>query len=228
MKRKAIYGVDTVKDLDTKKGIVKFAYSKVGNYDSDKDRMLPNAFTRTINSFNESKDKGRIKHFKWHDEKFTPGKIKEMGMQGDFAYVVSQLSKNTVGRDTLIEYEEGIITEHSHGFDPIDGKYTKNEKGGYDFAEVKVWEVSTLTGWGANPETGVFEVKDLKTPEQVVAAMERVNKYLKVGRFSDELLQRMEIEIKQLNDLFKSLIDPPEKALDYPTFEEMVRTVFNT
>jgi HK97 family phage prohead protease len=209
-----------VKDVDGKQGLVKFYFSAFGNYDSDNDRIFQGAFNK---SFTERLK--RIKHFKWHDSRYVPGVIKELGEEGGHAYAVSQLSKSTLGRDTLIEYEEGIITEHSHGFEPVDGKYEKNEKGGLDFKEVKLWEVSSLTAWGANPNTPTVDVKEMDA-ETIIKMIDRMTNALKQGEFTDEYLKQTEIKLSELLKSLNEMLEPVEETtpqIKEPTIEELIK-----
>ena len=107
-----------VKDVDSKKGIVKAFYTVFGNIDSDKDIVEQGASAKTIRERGpEGSD--RIKHFKWHSNRDVPGKLLERGEDETGGFFVSKLSNTTLVKDTLIEYEEGIITEHSFGVEII-------------------------------------------------------------------------------------------------------------
>src|SRR5690606_39504722 len=78
--------------------------------------------------------------------------------------MISQLSKNSFGRDALIEYQEGIIKEHSQGFYIPKGKQEEKDGANY-IKEVIMAEASTLTKWAANPNTPVFDLKNKKSEE---------------------------------------------------------------
>ena len=197
-----------VKDIDSKQGIVKAYFAVFGNIDSDGDSIEPGAFTKTIMERGpEGND--RIKHFKWHSTKDVPGKLQELGEDEFGAWFISKLSNTTLGRDTLIEYEEGIITEHSHGFEVI--KNDKDESNINHIRESKLWEVSSLTAWGANPLTRVDYVKDIKDEKELLKAIENITKYLQVGRFSDSLLSDLEKKYSQLTTIYNSLITKEPK-----------------
>lgn len=193
-----------IKDIDAKAGIIKAYFAVFGNIDSDGDIIESGAFAKSI------KERGpggsnRIKHFKWHSMRDVPGRLQELGEDEFGAWFISKLSKSTLGRDTLIEYDEGIITEHSHGFETI--KHDEDESGINHIRESKLWEVSTLTAWGANPLTRVDFVKDIKTETELIKAIEKITKYLKVGRFSDELLRDLEQKYTDLTVSYNSLIE---------------------
>ena len=192
-----------VKDVDTKKGLVKAFYTVFGNIDSDKDIVEPGASAKTIRERGpEGSD--RIKHFKWHDVREVPGRLQELGEDEFGGWFVSKMSNSTLGKDTLIQYQEGIISEHSFGFEII--KEDEDESGINHIREFKLWEVSSLTAWGANPLTRVDFVKDIKDEKELLKAIEIITKHLQVGRFSDELLSNLEQKYTDLTIIYNSLI----------------------
>lgn len=198
-----------VKDVDATKGIVKAYYTVFGNIDSDKDIVESGASAKTIQE-RGPKGNDRIKHFKWHNNQSVPGKIQELGEDEFGGWFVSKLSNTTLGKDTLIEYEEGIITEHSFGFEII--KEDTDEAGINHIREFKLWEVSSLTAWGANPLTRVDYIKEIKDEKELLKALETITKYLQVGRFSDSLLSDLEKEYGQLTTIYNSLITKEPKS----------------
>lgn len=192
-----------VKDVDSVKGIIKAYFSVFGNIDSDKDIIEPGAAAKTIQERGpEGSD--RIKHFKWHNSQHAPGKLLKLGEDETGAWFISKLSKSTLGKDTLIEYEEGIITEHSFGFETI--KEDRDEAGINHIREFKLWEVSSLTAWGANSLTRTEWVKDIKDEKELLKAIENITKYLQIGRFSDSLLSNLEQKYTDLTVIYNSLI----------------------
>ncbi|MCH7724419.1 MAG: HK97 family phage prohead protease [Bacteroidetes bacterium] len=192
-----------VKDVDTKKGLVKAFYTVFGNIDSDKDIVEPGASAKTIRERGpEGSD--RIKHFKWHDVREVPGRLQELGEDEFGGWFVSKMSNSTLGKDTLIQYQEGIISEHSFGFEII--KEDEDESGINHIREFKLWEVSSLTAWGANSLTRTDYVKDIKDEKELLKAIETITKYLQVGRFSDELLSNLEQKYTDLTIIYNSLI----------------------
>ncbi len=192
-----------VKDVDTKKGLVKAFYTVFGNIDSDKDIVEPGASAKTIRERGpEGSD--RIKHFKWHDVREVPGRLQELGEDEFGGWFVSKMSNSTLGKDTLIQYQEGIISEHSFGFQII--KEDEDESGINHIREFKLWEVSSLTAWGANSLTRTDYVKDIKDEKELLKAIETITKHLQVGRFSDELLSNLEQKYTDLTIIYNSLI----------------------
>jgi HK97 family phage prohead protease len=126
-----------LKDFDQKAGIVTFYFANFGNKDSDNDIIQEGSYTKTLNE-----NRKRIKHFKNHDATQVPGFIMDIQQDHKGAFAVSQLAKTTLGRDTLIEYESGIISEHSQGFNIIKEEFSQMD-GANIIKEIRLWEVSS-------------------------------------------------------------------------------------
>jgi len=202
---------NSIKDIDTGKGIVKFAFAHFSSIDSDGDIIVKGAYTKTI-----AEGKDRIYHYKNHDPNIAIGKPLEIYETSEHAVMVSQLSKNSSGRDALIEYQEGIIKEHSQGFYIPKGKQERKSDANYIY-EVTLAEASTLTKWAANPNTPVFEVK----AQQLETLITELTKRLKVGTFSDNYLSNIEKQINELQEAISLL-----KAGTSTFQEPSVETVF--
>ena len=179
-----------IKDVDDVKGVVSGYFARFGNVDSDGDMIKSGAFLKTIN---ENFD--RIKHLKNHDPDKMIGKILELKEDGSGLHFTSQLSKNSFGKDALIEYQEGLITEHSIGYQVIKASNSNDEY--QTLEELKLYEGSAVT-WGANSETPVTGLKGLITEKEIEEELNSLLKYCKVSGFSDELYASAEIKIKQL------------------------------
>ena len=117
-----------------------------------------------------------------------------------------------MGRDTLIEYSEEIITEHSFGFETT--KERTDSSGINHIEEYSLWETSSLTAWGANPLTRTQSVKDIKSVDQCLAEMKRLTSYLKVGKFSDEFLENLEKKYAALSAVYGSLLTKESKGIN--------------
>ena len=203
-----------VKDVD-EKGIVTFYFSVFNNLDSDNDITKPGAFLKTIK---ENKD--RVRHFKNHNTNLAVGVIKELGEDEYGAWARSQLILGTQnGKDTYEEYKAEAIKEHSFGFDYI--KYNDVRPEGGDpwdrtrtVTEYKLWEVSSLTTWGANELTAVIDIKNEK---ELMSEFDRLIK-LSRGDFTDEYLEKLETKINEILQHLKTLrtTTPPE-----PEFEPL-------
>jgi len=192
-----------VKDLD-EKGIVKFYFSKFDNKDSDGDIIVKGAFTKTI-----TEGLKRVKHLKNHNIYQVPGVVKEAFEDDHGCVVVSQLAlKTDLGRNTYEEYKAGIITEHSFGYDVIKSHKDK-EKDAQILTELKLYEVSSLSAWGANPETNVLEIKSLENYLDNLLKLQK-------GQLTDDRLQQVELEIINVLNHIKSLKSDPLNTQEEP------------
>jgi HK97 family phage prohead protease len=194
-----------VKDI-SEKGIVSFYFSKFDNVDSDNDITKKGAFSKTMVD-----NRKRIKHVKNHDISIVPGVIKELGEDEYGAFAVSQLILGTqTGRDTYEEYKAGAITEHSFRFDYV--KFQDALEGKERLrtvTEYKLWEVSSLTAWGANEMTPVF---DIKSEANLLGQLDKLMKLTK-GSFTDDYLKMVENRITEILQHLKTLratTDEPE------------------
>lgn len=208
MEQKTIKSItrNTVKDVDSEKGIVKFAFAAYNKSDSDGDIIEPGAYKKSYKE-RGPKASNQIKHFKWHDNRYVPGKLLEIYDEGGYGIAVSKIAGTTLGKDTMIEYQEGLITEHSHGFNQLNPK-NQDENGLNHIKEGFLWEVSSLTGWGAQSDTPTLDIKEIKSESQLLTTLDAINKYLTVGEFSDELLNHFEQKYKQLELLYRQLKSP--------------------
>jgi HK97 family phage prohead protease len=210
MKRQKLL-IGGLKDID-EKGVVTFYFSAFGNRDSDGDITLPGAFKKTF-----SENKERVRHFKNHDSRLTPGVVKELGEDTFGAWARSQLILGTqLGRDTYEEYKAGAIKEHSFGFEYT--KWNTTEDPGTrertrTVSEYKLWEVSSLNSWGANPLTYTVDVKSEKDLIEYFDVLLSLQK----GQFSDEYLKTVELKIKQIEQHIKTLnTTTPKEPGDKP------------
>jgi HK97 family phage prohead protease len=182
-----------IKDIDDK-GVVSFYFSAFDNVDSDNDITKRGAFSKTM-----VENRKRIKHVKNHDISLVPGVIKELGEDAVGAWARSQLILGTqTGHDTYEEYKAGAITEHSFRFDYMKYEDIADPNDKYSrirtVSEYKLWEVSSLTGWGANEMTPTIDVKgEAKLWHDLEVLLK-----LKNGDFSDEYLKKVEQKITEI------------------------------
>jgi len=199
-----------IKDVDTKSRIVKGRFAAFGMKDSDGDVIVHGAFTKTIAERGPNSTRPRIKHLMNHDVSLPLGVLKSLTETPEGLDYESQIGTHTLGNDFLKMVESGLVTEHSIGFSVVKGVSKKDY---YEMQELKLWEGSSLTGWGANEFTPMFGAKSLDQINNRVKALE---KFCRNTDASDELIELLLIEIKQLSQLViekeKSATDPQEKS----------------
>ena len=207
-----------VKDIDEKKNIVKVAFACFDNKDSVGDIIHRGAFTKTI-AENGPKGTQRILHFKNHSPWHVTGVLQELYEEGKYLIGVSRITSTTLGKDTMIEYREKVIREHSIGYSVVKQEPEENDAGeviARHLYELKLYEGSSLSAWGANFDTPTLDVKQLDD------RMKRLDDLLKVGDFSDERFSAIEKalnELKEVTQALKEGFEPILQKITQPTDE---------
>ena len=187
-------------DLDEEKGIVTVAVNGIGIVDSQNDISMPGSFNKTL-----KENIGRMKWFLNHDTTQLLGVPLEGEERDGNLVMVGQLNLNKqIGRDTLEDYKlyaaAGRTLEHSIGVQAI--KRDSNDK--RKVLEWKMWEYSTLTSWGSNPQTFLVGIKS-DGPDNVRANIEFIRKALQM-RYSDERLKQYEMRLDMLNKALEGAV----------------------
>jgi len=157
----------SVKDVDTSTRTVVQYYSS-WEQDSIGDRIMPGAWTKTIQERGPDSAHPRIKvcecHMFW-----PPLAAPKSLVQDDKGLLATWSPPDTEkGRDILVLYESGAITEGSVAFDIPKGKSEGNETDrGLDIHEAILWEVSPVT-WGMNADTPVVAIKSIDSPQDLL------------------------------------------------------------
>ena len=184
-------------DVDGEKGIVTVAVNGIGIEDSQHDISMPGSFNKTLRE-----GINRMKWFLNHDQTQLLG-VPLSGEEKDGNLVmVGQLNlEKQIGRDTLADYklyaENGKTLEHSIGVQAI----KRDKQDARRVLEWKMWEYSTLTNWGSNPQTFLVNIKSA-TQDQVKDAIAFIRKAMYGHGYSDERLKSYDME---MNLLLKSL-----------------------
>lgn len=189
----------SVQDVNQAKGIVTIQITQFDKYDSDKDRLLKGALTKT---WAEGQQVHLVDH-KMGTSTFVGLPIKKDAETG---IIESQINLNKqVGIDLFEDYkfsqQHGRSLQHSHGFSAVKGKYEKNDLGGYDFAEVKQFEYSTVI-FGAVSDTPLLGMKSKTDISELIIDLEL---RLKTANYSTEYGKLIEDKIKELKRL---LLEP--------------------
>jgi len=187
-----------VKDVDAKKGIVTGYFSAFNVKDSDGDIIRPGAFRKSIA---EWFPKGRIKHLLNHDIRLPLGKITELKEDDYGLYYESQIGKHALGQDFIKMVESDLVKEHSIGFSVIDQKSGEDAN---ELLDIKLFEGSSLTAWGANEYTPMLGIKG-STIDARIERMKKLEKFVKHTDATDETIELLLLEIKQLNQLLEDM-----------------------
>jgi HK97 family phage prohead protease len=202
-----------VKDVDRKEGIVSGYFSAFNVKDSDGDVIHPGAFTKTIADLFP---KGRIKHLLNHDPSKPLGKILELKEDDYGLFYRSQIGKHSLGLDFIKMVESDLIKEHSIGFNDLTPRDKKNAETHNNITEVKLYEGSSLTAWGANEFTPLIEMKGLDKIELLSNRMRAFESFVKNSDATDETIELCIIQIKQLGQVIETMISTQaaENALE--------------
>lgn len=220
-----------VHGVDVEKGIVTLYASAFGNVDSDGDVMEKGAFTKTIQERGPASGRSRIKHLYQHD-RMNPIGIPITIEQDDFGLLIQSKVSDVKNGDYLKLYRDGVITEHSIGFEIVksDRKSSWNEGAGEDvqfIKEVKLWEYSAVT-WGANENTPVVGMKsalnEANDIEKMFGRLRTLQKAFRVGNYTDETFEILQLEIEDMERTMKSLISN-EPTRDVVTQSEIQPTL---
>lgn len=213
-----------IKSLDDK-GIVQFYANTFHNMDSDRDISLPGSFSKTL-----SENAKRLRHFKYHDSRLMPGVVIEAKEDEVGLLVTSQLIMNTqLGKETYEEYkamfDAGKQMEHSIGCNAI--KYDVTDPDDWDkrirrVSEWKLWEVSTLTAWGANDRALAVSLKNLHeiSREDLEKEIVFLKGLLNISSYSELKLEQIEKQYNFLDKLKAGMQPEAMLTTDITTLKE--------
>lgn len=193
------------KDVDVKQGIVSGYFAHFGSKDSDGDIIVKGAFSKTIRENGPESKHPRIKHLLDHNKKNAIATIQVLKEDDYGLYYESKAGRHTAGRDFLLMVEDGIITEHSHGY--ITLKEQQKSDANYIYENILL-EGSSLQFWGANSNTPVLGVK---SEEDLFNTLSMLEKAVRNGRYSDETFIQLTERIKSLYDALKPSKDTSEE-----------------
>ena len=217
---KATYNVKTVdikiEDADEKKGILKVIPSVFNNIDSDNEMIPQGAFKKTITERGPTSAKNRIKHLWQHDVWQPIGLPLEMNETKKGLEVLTKFGTDTFSQDKLKQHIEGIISEMSIGYNVINSKTegTGEDEQEYEvLTELKLWEYSSVT-FASNFLTDAKGVFTPELLEKVNDRMSKLTKALHSGSYTDETFENFQIELKQIQEFYNSLIKQPPSGTE--------------
>lgn len=186
------------KALDvTDKGVVTVAVNGIGIEDVQHDISMPGSFVDTLRN-----DIAKARWFLNHDQRILLGvPLSGEEKDGNLVMIGKMNLDKQVCRDVFTDYklfhECGRTLEHSIGVKAL----ARDEEDRRKVLKWRLFEYSTLTNWGANPQTFLVGLKS-GTEEQIRDAVSFVREAFKQRGYSDERLKSYDME---LNLLLKSL-----------------------
>jgi len=192
----------TIKDLDVATGIVTGYFSQFNSIDLDGDVIMPGAFTKTIAERGPDSSKPEIAYLWQHDTTKPLGKLLVLREDNFGLYFEAKMSDTTWGEDALKLYRDGVITQHSIGYQVIKSVETQMdmEEEVEQIYEVKLWEGSAVT-FGANPNTPFTGFKSAQEREDRIKTLVKA---IKNGSYTDETFGLIEFELLKLVSLAKT------------------------
>ena len=200
-------GAFELKDMDTQKREVSLYLSKFDAMDSDFDIIRKGSFSKSLKERGPvSTSNRKIAFLRHHDWEKQIGKFLKLEEDDNGLFAVAQLGRSTDGEDAYRDYEDGIIKEHSIGFQYIKDKINFVEDKGlepggfYEVSEIKLFEGSAVT-FGSNEFTPVVDVKGQQKTDYIEKLTKELNvciKALSNGKGTDERLHSIEMKVKQV------------------------------
>ena len=182
-----------IKELDDAKGVVVAYASVYNNIDSDKEVIIPGAFTKTVNE-----NYKRIRVLKDHNPTLmigVPLLIDTKDTYGLLTHTKFNLKKD-LGRDMFedvkLMHENGLNAELSIGYKVMQ-RDVKNKN---IINEYKLMEYSFLSSWGANELSTVQGIKSIKSTYGILELIEKSYNL----DYSDNRLRQIETLLKSLSN----------------------------
>ncbi len=195
-------------------------------FDTDFDVLVPGCCAKSIKDRGpESKLPGKIKHLSNHNLTKGVGRVdllEETKIDGlDVLHANSWMSETADGEETLLKYMEGLIDQHSIGFRYLDLQWLESESEEFDnvvkdlinpddainagfmylVREIRLFEFSSLDGFGANRLTPFLGIKsDNKNVQynNLVAKLDALHNAMRYGQGDKETMNMQELQIKQM------------------------------
>ena len=212
-------GAFEIKDVDSQTRRVKVILSKFDNIDSDGDIIRFGAFAKSIKERGaDSESNRKIAFLRHHDWEHPIGKWLSLEETHEGLIGFGELGRSTKGTDALLDYQDGIIREHSIGFNFVPSALKIIDVDGQQIqeaTEVFLWEGSAVT-FGANSLTPTLDVSKGNAKElleKVNSNMDGLIKALKNGKGTDDRLYSFEMQLRVLKEQYNSLtnLQPSEE-----------------
>lgn len=224
-----------IKDVDSSSRTVTGFYNTFNFLDYDGDVLLPGCAKVSIRMRGpKSNAVAKIKHACDHDLTRIPGKqlvLDEREVDGvKGVYFETRMADTILGNDTLKNYMDGIIDNHSIGFQYMNTEFIERDAKGWDkmadsllnpealegrncvwvVKEIMMYEGSSVA-FGANQLTPFLGMAKSMNKESIkLALFDRMNKLqstLKSGHQSDEMMELFDIQVLQLKQMLEELSD---------------------
>jgi len=189
------------KDIDEKTMSVAGYFSAFDKIDSYNEVAVKGSFKRSLDNNRE-----RIKYYQNHDITKNLGPFQELKEDDYGLFYRANVLPTSFGKDFMIMAAGGVIKEHSIGYKEINSRYEGKIK---YITEHHLMEGSALTGWGVNQYTPM-----VKSAEQAQDRIKTLETFVRNTTATDETIQLLMLEIKQLHQLLIDTTPPAVTAQD--------------
>lgn len=213
-----------VKAEDVKEGIVTGYFSSFDKEDMYGDTVRKGAFAKTIAEQGPNSTQPRIKYLLNHDVSLPVGKLLTLEEDAFGLKYTAQLGSNAAAQDYLKMIESELITEHSIGFRTVKSMEDR-DTWKRDLLELQLFEGSGLSGWGVNQWTPLLGVKSEESLNAATKRLSRLEKFCRDTTATDETVEMLLLEVKQLNQLIfdlKSESTKPIQSITQPVNEKKI------
>jgi HK97 family phage prohead protease len=186
-----------LKDMDKQKRTAVIAHAVYDNIDRGKDVSRKGMFNKSW-----QENKGDISFYLNHNDEQAPGKVVDVFEDTKNAYTKTWLGTHTLGNDTLIMMDEGIIKKASFGYITIQSS-PLSVKGQMvrELKEVAHIETSVLTKMPMNPLAGVVSVTkmfDSNDIEDLAFHVKTMERFCRNTQASDTAIKSILSEIENI------------------------------
>jgi HK97 family phage prohead protease len=189
---------EQLRDVDTEKRSVAGYFAVFGNLDLDGDVIERGAFTKTIQE-RGPEGKQLIKYLLDHDKTKAIGKITKLTEDERGLYFEAKIGTHSLGNDFVEMLKSDLINQASIGFRTIKEQFDQVTKSNR-IKEVMLYEGSSVTFLGANPEAGNTWFKSMDDALEYLGSME---KFIRNSNATDEILEKLENQLKSLLAVLK-------------------------
>lgn len=186
--------ITQVKDYDDK-GIITVAANALGNIDAHKDISHPGSFQKTL-----TENFSRLRWLLNHNVDYLLGVPLEGKEENPYLQMRGKLNlKKEISRDVYEDYklyaEHGLSLEHSIGVEAM----KKEQKGDIRHVyEWKLFEWSTLYGWGANDQTPALNIKGIT---DIGSSIDWLEVCMRKGNYTDDRFGQIQKQLEKLRSL---------------------------
>lgn len=206
-----------LKEVDLKRRTVSGYFTAFNVLDSDGDIGRKGMFARSIQEQGPKSNHPRIKHLLNHDPSKPIGKLIDLFEDDYGLFYLSEVGTHSQGEDFLKMADSGLITEHSYGYQTIREKRIQE---GNELLEVKQWEGSSLTAWGANQFTPLIPtlkgMDKVQQVDQINIRIKSLEKFVRNTTVTDDTIELLMLQIKQLQQVVIDLSSSTPAAVKAP------------